>query len=168
MKPRKKTSPVWKPSTQELIAILDSCDSLNEAVIKLGLRVGGSSFRTLTQRLKEEGICYERFKLNKRCGGKFRRAPLESVMVANSTYNRGSLKRRMIADGLIEQTCSQCGHSGDWQGKPLVLVLDHINGVYNDHRRENLRLLCPNCNSQTATFAARNRPYKKHTPGSSS
>lgn len=49
-----------------------------------------------------------------------------------------------------------CGLGNNWNGKPLVLILDHINGIYNDNRIENLRLLCPNCNSQTDTFAGRN------------
>ena len=44
-----------------------------------------------------------------------------------------------------------------WRSKPLVLVLDHINGVNDDYRADNLRLLCPNCNSQTSTFCGRNR-----------
>ena len=44
----------------------------------------------------------------------------------------------------------------EWNNKELILILDHINGINNDHRKENLRLLCPNCNSQTKTFAGRN------------
>jgi hypothetical protein len=44
-----------------------------------------------------------------------------------------------------------------WLGKPLVLILDHINGKHNDHRLVNLRLLCPNCNSQQPTFAGKNK-----------
>lgn len=49
----------------------------------------------------------------------------------------------------------------EWQGKELVLVLDHINGIHSDNRLNNLRLLCPNCNSQTSTFAGRNTIYRK-------
>jgi 5-methylcytosine-specific restriction endonuclease McrA len=49
-----------------------------------------------------------------------------------------------------------CGQQPMWNGKQLVLILDHINGINNDNRLENLRLLCPNCNSQTPTFAGRN------------
>ncbi len=45
----------------------------------------------------------------------------------------------------------------EWCGQPLNLVLDHINGVNSDNRVENLRFLCPNCNSQQSTFAGRNK-----------
>jgi len=47
-----------------------------------------------------------------------------------------------------------------WNDKPLVLQIDHINGVSNDNRIENLQILCPNCHTQTVTFAGRR--FKKH------
>ena len=49
----------------------------------------------------------------------------------------------------------ECGIS-EWLGNPLALQLDHINGVNNDHRLTNLRFLCPNCHSQTDTYAGKN------------
>lgn len=74
---------------------------------------------------------------------------------------RGSLKRLLIKEDVIQNKCFCCGIDPIWNNKPLVFVLDHINGVNNDNRLENLRLLCPNCNSQTETFSGRNKPYKK-------
>jgi len=73
-----------------------------------------------------------------------------------STRQRGVLKYYLLKQGLLPNTCALCPQGPEWNGKPLVLVLDHINGVNNDNRLENLRLLCPNCNSQTDTFAGRN------------
>ena len=46
---------------------------------------------------------------------------------------------------------------GSWNGASLVLIVDHINGDPNDDHRENLRLICPNCDSQLPTYKARNR-----------
>jgi hypothetical protein len=92
--------------------------------------------------------------------------PLSEVAVENSTYKRGNLKRRLLASGELRNHCynRECLLHGQdnptWAGKPLVLQLDHINGVSNDHRLENLQMLCANCHGQTHSFAGRNKRYK--------
>ena len=83
--------------------------------------------------------------------------PLAAMMVRNSSYSRANLKRQILQQKLIPYACAVCGQKPVWKGKPLVLILDHENGVNDDHRRENLRFVCPNCGSQLPTFAARNR-----------
>ena len=81
--------------------------------------------------------------------------PLEQILIKNSTYaNTNNLKKRLINAGMLKYHCSICGIN-EWQGKELVLQLDHINGIHNDNRLENLRLLCPNCHSQTDTYAGK-------------
>lgn len=67
----------------------------------------------------------------------------------------GSLKRRLINEKKLNYKCALCGNTGGWNNKKLVLQLDHINGDHKDNRIENLRLLCPNCHSQTETFCTR-------------
>jgi 5-methylcytosine-specific restriction endonuclease McrA len=66
-----------------------------------------------------------------------------------------NLKNWMKEFGLIEYKCFECENIGEWMGKPISLQLDHINGVNDDNRIENLRLLCPNCHSQTETYAGK-------------
>ena len=83
--------------------------------------------------------------------------PLSKMMVRHSSYNRANLKRQILRKGLIPYVCAICGQKPVWCGKPLVLILDHKNGVNDDHRFKNLRFVCPNCGSQLPTFAARNR-----------
>ena len=81
---------------------------------------------------------------------------LDEILVQNSDYlNRHSLKRRLLATNLLSYACAECGISA-WRDRPLPLDLDHVSGDVTDNRIENLRLLCPNCHSQTATYRGRN------------
>ena len=82
------------------------------------------------------------------------RWPLEKLLPEGR--NASTLKRRLIDAGLLRNECSSCGLS-EWQGKKLCVQIDHINGINTDNRLENLRMLCPNCHSQTDTFGARNK-----------
>ena len=61
----------------------------------------------------------------------------------------------------IEYRCVNCGVGNEWNGLPLTLQLDHIDGNHGNNLKENLRWLCPNCHSQTRTFAGKNVPQKR-------
>jgi len=66
------------------------------------------------------------------------------------------LKNRILKEGLMDNSCTICGIE-DWNHKPLKLELDHIDGVRTNHELSNLRLLCPNCHSQTDTYRSKKR-----------
>ena len=70
--------------------------------------------------------------------------------------SRASIRKVIIKENLIEYKCSECNIQ-TWNNKSLSLHLDHINGINNDNRLENLRFLCPNCHSQTETYTGRNK-----------
>lgn len=79
--------------------------------------------------------------------------PLE-LMLRNK-MKHSCIKRRLLELHVFEDRCSRCGIT-EWSGKRLTIHLDHVNGIKDDWRIENLRMLCPNCHSQTPTFGGRN------------
>jgi HNH endonuclease len=82
-------------------------------------------------------------------------APIEELLVEDRPTHRFNLKRRLLREGLKQDRCEACGID-TWLGLPLSLALHHVNGDPRDNRLENLRLLRPNCHSQTPNFAGRN------------
>jgi hypothetical protein len=81
--------------------------------------------------------------------------PLAEVLVENSTYSRSNLKMRLYEEGLKEPRCELCGQGELWRGKHMGMILDHINGVRNDNRLENLQIVCPNCAATLDTHCGR-------------
>lgn len=162
---RKKRSPIWKVNLDELKVLVKQSKSLGEILSGLKLNNIGGNANTLKVRLNYEQIDYSHIPLGRGSNKNLRRGgvaakSLQSCLVQNSEYHRGHLKQRLLKEGLLKNKCSECGQLPQWNGKILVMVLDHRNGVRNDHRIENLRLLCPNCNSQSSTFAGRRKKYK--------
>lgn len=89
-------------------------------------------------------------------GTKHEKIPLDEILSGkHGHYPRHKLKKRLIKECVLEYKCDECS-STEWQGKPLSLHLDHINGIPTDHRVENLRFMCPNCHSQTDTYCGKN------------
>ncbi|HVE68596.1 MAG TPA: hypothetical protein VNB64_08455 [Solirubrobacteraceae bacterium] len=86
-----------------------------------------------------------------------RAIPLEEVLVEGRSYARHALKRRLYAAGLKHPRCELCGQDEMWRGKRMSLILDHVNGVRDDNRLENLRIVCPNCAATLDTHCGRNR-----------
>jgi transposase len=79
---------------------------------------------------------------------------IEELLAARR--NRSHVKQRLVSAGLLELRCQGCGIDS-WRGAQLSLELHHVNGDGADNRLENLRMLCPNCHSQTPTWGGRNR-----------
>ena len=70
---------------------------------------------------------------------------------------RETIKDRILREGLIPYVCSECGQLPEHNGKPLVLQLHHKDGINNNHNIDNLTFLCPNCHTQTETYAGKNK-----------
>jgi hypothetical protein len=138
-----------------------------ECLLKLNIRAAGGNYKSLKKYIDLYNIDTSHFnsnvvrndKLSK--FNKSRKFELKEILIENSTYSRTSLKKRLYDEDILERKCCLCGQDENWNGMKISLILDHINGVHNDNRIENLRIVCPNCNAGLDTFAGRNNKIKE-------
>ena len=143
-------------SINELELLINNSNTWQEFMYKLGYTANrGNSYKNMKKYLNDLNIDTTKLGANNKnryCHPKYE---LSKILVENSKYsNMTRLKERVLKANLLEYKCYNCGIS-NWQNKHLVLQLDHINGNNRDNRIENLRLLCPNCHSQTETFCGK-------------
>lgn len=131
-------------------------ESYNIQHIISTLKINKSYHRYLTKFIKDNNINTSHFKIIEK------KEPVISYLVkGNKHYSSAPIKRYLLKNNLVENKCCACNTPPLWNNKPLTLQLDHINGDHFDNRVENLRLICPNCHSQTDTYTGRNlREYK--------
>jgi hypothetical protein len=137
-----------------LRAAVAASSSMSDVLRHFGLRPAGGNHARLRHWLRAWEISTEHFTPPPRPSRE--RIPLADVMVERSTYHRGHLKDRLYAEGWKERCCELCGQGEEWRGRRMALILDHINGVADDHRLENLQIVCPNCAATLDTHCGRN------------
>lgn len=139
---------------QQLKAAIETSISISDTLRKIGLAVRPGNFQTVKKYITKLELDTSHF-LGQGHGRSIppQKRSLKEILVEDSTYAKSStVKKRLIKEGLLVEQCALCSLKGTWNERPLVLVLDHVNGHRTDYRIENLRLLCPNCNSQQPTF----------------
>jgi Zn finger protein HypA/HybF involved in hydrogenase expression len=148
-----------KFTKEQLIEACSSSKSKREILFKIGLKETGGNYKQLEKYCKEEDI-----KLDHLIGQGWRkgstkpikeRKKLEEILVENNFYNSYRLKNRLIKENIFEHKCYKCGLK-EWLGQIIPIELEHINGIKEDNRLENLTLLCPNCHAQTDTYRGKN------------
>lgn len=136
---------------EDVKEVCESAVSMNEASKTLGV-----PYKTLARVAKKLG-CFKSNQSGKgvskpNVGGQY---PLEDILNGkHPQYNSHRLKLRLYEAELKEAKCEECELT-EWQGKPISLHLDHIDGNNSNHQLDNLRILCPNCHSQTPTYSMR-------------
>jgi 5-methylcytosine-specific restriction endonuclease McrA len=113
----------------------------------------GYSYRDCRAKFGFNAMTWHKARLRGEIATRKHGMPIEELLTGKRA--RGHVKQRLLRAGLIQNRCQECGIE-DWQGRRLTMQIDHINGIRNDHRLENLRMLCPNCHSQTETYGGRN------------
>ncbi len=151
---------VYRKYTRELLeeAVREST-SIAGVIRYFGMPQAGGTHSHLSRTIKAFEIDTSHFIRHQNGASKRRRRAEEILVVRPFGRRRESphrLRRALIEIGR-PPACAICRNPGEWEGEPLVLVIDHVNGDFHGNRAENLRFLCPNCHAQTPNFAGHGR-----------
>ena len=147
---------VWDITNEEFIKIVNESKNYTEIMKKCGYTNVGNT-ATIKKRITLLNLTVDHFVRNITNNLPIpAKRNLEDILINNIKHNNTYLKKRLINELHWEYKCKECGIT-DWNNKKISLELDHINGINTDNKIDNLRLLCPNCHSQTPTFRAKNK-----------
>ncbi|MCW2996145.1 MAG: endonuclease [Conexibacter sp.] len=152
-------------SEEEARAAVAASLSYSEALRRLGLRAAGGNHLTLRKYIALWDISvahFDPYATQRQAAERLSKArPLAEILVEHSTYSRGHLKERLFREGVKTRACELCGQGEEWRGSRMSLILDHVNGVGDDHRLENLRIACPNCAATFDTHCGRQNQWER-------
>lgn len=121
-----------------------------------------TSNKTIKDRCIKENIDFSHFK-RKSIKLQNKTQPendINKFLIKGSNPGIKNLKRRLYKEKLLEEKCYECGLGNNWNGKSITLQLEHIDGDHHNNELSNLKILCPNCHSQTSTFCGKNISLK--------
>ena len=153
------TNKIYECTDEQFVELIKNSTNISEVLFKLGYTVKGNSwgYSQVRTRMTDLGLSFKDFKGKSALKiGSEKIVDPNKLFSENSKHQRTVLRRYIVREKLIPYRCAICGVT-EQNGKTLSLELDHINGINNDNRLENLRFLCPNCHSQTSTYGSRNQ-----------
>lgn len=145
-------------SIDEFKSIVQSSQSMRDASIKLNISF--STFKRLAKKLNVYTTNQSGKGINKNTDAN--KKILDNILsgIYNPYISSYDLKNRLLKFGYLDNKCNECGISDTWNNRQLKLHLDHIDGNTRNNKKENIRLLCPNCHSQTDTYTGKNKLIK--------
>lgn len=150
--------PASTVSDEEFKRIVLESTTFVEVIRKLGyITQNGGPYKTVKKRIKLLNIDISHMTHRSDGTHGFERTFTNDDIFCKDSKYKGRIRPRVLKDKLIPYECTICGNKGEWNGKPLTLTLDHINGDNSDNRLKNLRFVCPNCDSQQDTYAGKNK-----------
>ncbi|WKE71482.1 HNH endonuclease [Streptomyces sp. WP-1] len=157
-----------RPAALELRAAVAESISFAGTLHRLQHPVTGSQRALLRGWIAEEGISTAHFLGQAHQRGTThsdRSKSPEDILVEHDgrRRTRTRLLRRALREVGVPERCAECGIGSEWFGEPMTLEVDHIDGDWSDDRRENLRLLCPNCHTTTSTWCRGGRRGHTHS-----
>jgi hypothetical protein len=147
-----------KYTKEVLQEAVDNSESIAGVIKFLGLKLAGGTQTNIATRIKEYDIDTSHFlgpawRKGKTFSNESKPASFYLKMLEPGVRKTEAkfLRRSMIEFG-ISYECKECGLPAEWNGKPLTLQVDHIDGNWYNNTIENLRFLCGNCHCQTETW----------------
>lgn len=141
--------PDWK---ERVLNASEKTQSASAAAAYLGIK-----YDTYKRYAKQYG-CFKTNQSGKgmKTNNPLNKYPLEDILEGkHPQYQSNKLRIRLIQEKVFEHKCNRCGNA-EWLGVPIPLELEHKDGQSNNHKLDNLELLCPNCHAFTSSYRGKN------------